>query len=66
MPPAPPAAPHFFYPIEGGTLEVTRESGVVRATLEAGKVCYRSGGDTHATKNFDEHRYREMLVELKS
>ena len=57
---------YFFYPIEGGTLEVTRASGVVRATLEAGKVYYRSGGDTHAAKNVDDHRYHEVLVELKS
>ena len=57
---------YFFYPIEGGTLEVTREGGVVRATLEAGKVYYRSGGDTHAAKNVDNHRYHEVLVELKT
>jgi len=57
---------YFFYPIEGGTLEVTRDSGVVRATLEAGKVYYRSGGDTHAATNVDDHRYHEVLVELKS
>ena len=57
--------PYFFYPIEGGTLEVTRASGVTRATLEAGKVYYREGGDTHAAKNVDDHRYHEILVELK-
>jgi quercetin dioxygenase-like cupin family protein len=56
---------YFFYPIEGGTLEVTRPSGVTRATLEAGKVYYRPGGDTHAAKNVDDHRYHEILVELK-
>jgi quercetin dioxygenase-like cupin family protein len=56
---------YFFYPIEGGTLEVTRESGVTRATLEEGKVYYRKGGDTHAAKNVDSRRYHEILVELK-
>ena len=57
---------YFFYPIEGGTLEVTRPSGVTKATLEAGKVYFRHGGDTHAAKNIDDHRYHEILVELKS
>ncbi|MEK6244728.1 MAG: cupin domain-containing protein [Pseudomonadota bacterium] len=57
---------YFFYPIDGGTLEVTRATGVTRATLEAGKVYYRSGGDTHAAKNVDDHRYHEILVELKA
>lgn len=57
---------YFFYPLEGGTLEVTRPGGVTRATLEAGKVYYRSGGDTHAAKNVDDHRYHEILVELKA
>ena len=57
---------YFFYPIEGGTLEVTRDSGEVRATLEAGMVYYRNGGDTHAAKNVDDHRYHEVLVELKN
>lgn len=56
---------YFFYPIEGGTLEVTRDSGVTRATLNAGEVYYRKGGDTHAAKNVDDHRYHEVLVELK-
>jgi beta-alanine degradation protein BauB len=56
---------YFFYPLEGGTLEVTRESGVTRATLEEGKVYYRKGGDTHAAKNVDGKRYHEILVELK-
>jgi quercetin dioxygenase-like cupin family protein len=57
--------PYFFYSLQGGTLEVTRASGVTRATLEAGKVYYREGGDTHAAKNVDDHRYHEILVELK-
>ena len=57
---------YFFYPIEGGTLEVTRETGVTRATLEAGQVYYRKGGDSHAAKNVDDHRYHEVLVELKA
>ena len=56
---------YFFYPIEGGTLEVTRASGVTRATLEAGKVYYRKGGDTHAARNVSATRYHEVLVELK-
>jgi quercetin dioxygenase-like cupin family protein len=56
---------YFFYPLEGGTLEVTRSSGVTKATLEAGKVYFRKGGDTHAAKNVDDHRYHEILVELK-
>ena len=57
---------YFFYPIEGGMLEVTRESGVTRATLKTGEVYYRKGGDTHAAKNIDDHRYHEILVELKA
>jgi beta-alanine degradation protein BauB len=57
--------PYFFYPIEGGTLEVTRASGVTRATLEAGKVYYRDRGDTHAALNVGDGRYHEILVELK-
>jgi tripartite-type tricarboxylate transporter receptor subunit TctC len=56
---------YFFNPIEGGTLEVTRSSGVTKATLETGKVYFRKGGDTHAAKNIDNHRYHEILVELK-
>lgn len=56
---------YFFYVIEGGTLEVTRESGVTQATLEPGKVYYRKGGDTHAAKNISTTRYHEVLVELK-
>ena len=56
---------YFFYPIEGGTLEVTRASGITRATLETGKVYYRSKGDTHAAKNIGAERYHEILVELK-
>jgi quercetin dioxygenase-like cupin family protein len=56
---------YFFYPIEGGTLEVTRVSGVTRAMLKTGEVYYRKGGDTHAAKNVDDHRYHEILVELK-
>jgi quercetin dioxygenase-like cupin family protein len=55
----------FFYPIEGGTLEVTRATGVTRLTLNAGEVYFRTGGDTHAAKNVDDHRYHEVLVELK-
>jgi quercetin dioxygenase-like cupin family protein len=56
---------YFFYPIEGGTLEVTRAAGVTRATLKTGEVYFRKGGDTHAAKNVDDHRYHEVLVELK-
>jgi hypothetical protein len=37
---------YFFYPIEGGTLEVTRPSGVTQATLEAGKVYFRQRFDS--------------------
>lgn len=56
----------FFYcPIEGGTLEVTRASGTTRLTLNAGEVYFRQGGDTHSAKNVGEHRYHEVLVELK-
>ena len=36
---------YFFYPIEGGTLEVTRSSGVTQATLNVGEVYYRKAGD---------------------
>ena len=57
---------YFFYPLEGGTLEVTRPTGVTQATLEAGKIYYRKAGDTHAAKNVDDHRYHEVLVELKA
>ena len=56
---------YFFYPIEGGTLEVTRASGVTTATLEAGQVYYRKGGDSHAARNVSAQRYHEILVELK-
>jgi quercetin dioxygenase-like cupin family protein len=56
---------YFFYPIEGGTLEVVRPNGTTRATLNAGEVYFRKGGDTHAAKNVDDHRYHEILVELK-
>jgi quercetin dioxygenase-like cupin family protein len=56
---------YFFYPIEGGTLEVTRESGVVQATLEPGKIYYRAKGDSHAARNIGPERYHEILVELK-
>jgi len=57
---------YFFYPIEGATLEVTRASGVTRLTLNAGEVYFRRGGDTHAARNIDDHRYHEVLVELKA
>ena len=56
----------FFYPIEGGTLEVTRAGGTTRLTLNPGEVYFRKGGDTHAAKNVDDHRYHEVLVELKA
>jgi quercetin dioxygenase-like cupin family protein len=56
---------YFFYPIEGGTLEVTRASGVTRATLETGKIYFRTRGDTHAARNLGAERYHEILVELK-
>jgi beta-alanine degradation protein BauB len=56
---------YFFYPIEGGTLEVTRPAGITRATLETGKVYFRDKGDTHAARNVSEHRYHEILVEVK-
>ena len=45
---------------------MTRDSGVTRATLNAGEVYFRKGGDTHAAKNVDDHRYHEVLVELKA
>ena len=57
---------YLFYPIEGGTLEVIRASGVTRLTLNAGEVYFRKGGDTHGAKNVDDHRYHEVLVELKA
>ena len=56
---------YFFYPIEGDTLEVTRANGVTRLTLNAGEVYCRQAGDTHAARNVDDHRYHEVLVELK-
>lgn len=56
---------YFFYPIEGGTLEVRRASGVTRATLEEGKVYYRKQGDTHGARNISDTRYHEVLVEIK-
>ena len=56
---------YFFYAIEGGTLEVTRGSGVTKATLDPGKVYYRQKGDTHAARNIGRARYHEILVELK-
>ena len=56
---------YFFYPLEGGTLEVMRESGVTQATLDVGKVYYRKKGDSHAARNIGDGRYHEILVELK-
>lgn len=56
---------YFFYPTEDGTLEVSRDSGTARASLEMGKVYYRDKGDTHAARNVGDHRYHEVLVELK-
>ena len=50
---------------EGGTLEVSRATGSTRVTLNAGEVYFRKGGDTHAARNVDDHRYHEVLVELK-
>lgn len=57
---------YFFYPIEGGTLEVTRASGVTRVTLHEGEVHFRKGGDAHAARNVGGQRYHEVLVELKA
>jgi quercetin dioxygenase-like cupin family protein len=56
---------YFFYPLEGGTLAVTRESGITEATLDVGKVYYRKKGDSHAARNIGSGRYHEILVELK-
>lgn len=57
---------YLFYPIEGATLEVTRASGRVDlVTLDAGKVYYRTAGDTHSARNTSGTRYHEVLVELK-
>lgn len=56
---------YFFYPLEGGMLEVSRSSGVTQATLETGKVYYRDKGDTHSARNIGEQRYHEILVEIK-
>jgi quercetin dioxygenase-like cupin family protein len=56
---------YFFYPIEGGTLEVTRATGITAATLEAGQIYYREAGDTHGARNIGPTRYHEVLVELK-
>lgn len=56
---------YFFYPIEGATLEVTRASGATRITLNTGEIYFRKGGDTHSAANVDDHRYHEILVELK-
>jgi beta-alanine degradation protein BauB len=57
---------YFFYPIEGGVLEVERASGTTRVTLNSGEVYFRQAGDTHAATNVDDHRYHEILVELKA
>ncbi len=57
---------YLFYPIEGATLEVMRDSGVKQVALNAGEVYFRKGGDTHAARNVDDHRYHEVLVELKT
>lgn len=56
---------YFFYVIDGGTLEVSRQGTVTQATLEPGKVYYRKGGDTHGAKNISATRYHEVLVEIK-
>lgn len=56
---------YFFYPIEGGTLEVTRPGRVDRVELQAGRVYWRAGGDTHGARNVGPVRYHEVLVELK-
>jgi quercetin dioxygenase-like cupin family protein len=56
---------YFFYPIDGGTLEVTRQGRVERRTLEAGRVYWRERGDTHGARNVGPARYHEILVELK-
>ena len=58
---------YFFYPIEGSTLEVARAGGRVDVlTLEAGRVYWRTQGDTHSAKNIGPGRYHEVLVELKA
>jgi len=58
---------YFFYPIEGGTLEVQRANGRIdRVTLQAGQVYYRKAGDTHGARNIGGSRYHEVLVELKA
>jgi quercetin dioxygenase-like cupin family protein len=57
---------YFFYPIEGATLDVIRASGTTQLTLKTGEVYFRKGGDTHAARNSDDHRYHELLVELKA
>ena len=57
---------YCFDPIEGGTLEVSRAGGTTRLTLNTGEVYVRKGADTHGARNDDDHRYHEVLVELKA
>jgi hypothetical protein len=41
------------------------EVGTKLISLNAGEVYFRRGGDSHAATNVDDHRYHEVLVELK-
>jgi hypothetical protein len=41
------------------------EVGTKLISLNVGEVHFHKGGDTHAATNVDDHRYHEVLVELK-
>lgn len=56
---------YLFYPTQGSSMEVIRTSGVERTELRAGEVYYFQRGDTHAARNVGDHRFHEILVELK-
>jgi hypothetical protein len=56
----------FVYPIEGGTLEVRRGTRLDQATLEAGKVDFRRGGDTDGARNIGATPDLDLFVELKA
>ena len=47
-------------------LSLALQCGVRPRTLFYCPEIFRKGGDTHAARNVDDHRYHEVLVELKA
>ncbi len=58
---------YFYYVVEGTTLEIHRENGMVNTvTMRSGEVVSGTEGSTHNAKNIGDTRFRNVLVEVKT